>query len=316
MLSTNVKKIEQQSLKIGIFINLLMSVTGLIVFSFTHLQALFLDASFVLVEVISGIIAANVSQVSQKRTKSFPKGLFILEPLYIFFKSILVISLMTVTAWNVSCKAYEYFFNGIGTQIKTIPVLIYSIVMVILGFCLLEVYRHGNAKVNDTSELLFVESKNSLIDVMLSAGIGVVAIFLMFIPEGSPLSFLLYTGDFFITVTLVITFVNQPIGYMKQAVREILGGTITVDAVKQKVYSTVKKNTPSKWKFEKVLVFKAGMHLQVEVHCVPQEAFSISDLNEAAQVIKEGLVSAFKLVDISFVIEFPDYTCYDGKHNI
>ena len=99
-----VKNTEQRTLTVGIIINLLMSITGLAIFSVTHLQALFLDASFVLIEVISGIIAITISKVSQNKIRGFPKGLFNLEPIYIFLKSILVITLMGLTTWNVSLR--------------------------------------------------------------------------------------------------------------------------------------------------------------------------------------------------------------------
>lgn len=308
-----VKNTEQRTLTVGIIINLLMSITGLAIFSVTHLQALFLDASFVLIEVISGIIAITISKVSQNKIRGFPKGLFNLEPIYIFLKSILVITLMGLTTWNVSLRAYHYFATGEGTRISAVPVLAYSVAMVILGFCLLKVYRHGNANTNGTSELLSVESKNSFIDVALSAGIGVVAIGLMFISARSPLSFLLYTGDFFITVTLVILFINQPIGYMKQAIREILDGTISSNVIQHQIKKIVTDNIPDGWKFNNILAFKKGMHLQVDIYCVPKESFSVFGLYKSIRTIKERLISIFKLVDVNFVIDDQSRSIDIGK---
>ncbi|MFT8617555.1 MAG: hypothetical protein ABF753_02835 [Lentilactobacillus hilgardii] len=46
----NAKRIEQQSLNRGVIINILMGSAGMLVYAFTHLEALFLDASFVLIE--------------------------------------------------------------------------------------------------------------------------------------------------------------------------------------------------------------------------------------------------------------------------
>lgn len=293
----NAKRIEQQSLNRGVIINILMGSAGMLVYAFTHLEALFLDASFVLIEVISGIVAAAISRISQRKTKQFPKGLFILEPVYVFFKSILIIFLMGFTTWSVSVKAYLFFTVGQGTKINVIPVLIYAIVMVILGSWLLTMYRRGNKKMKGASEILTVESKNSFIDVMMSIGIAFVAMLLMFIPSGSPLSFLLYTGDFFITIIIVLMFIGQPIGFMIQSVKEILGAELPAGPTKHTIEAIVSKHVSN---CKKIFIFKKGMHIQVDVYLSPGMGACV--LN-SIKLIRDNLIAIFQLVDVDFMID-------------
>lgn len=55
-----------------------------------------------------------------------------------------------------------------------------------------------------------------MIDGVMSAGIGAAAFFILFIDKKSPLSFLLYTGDSFITVIIVLFIIRIPLRTLKE----------------------------------------------------------------------------------------------------
>lgn len=301
----NAKKIEKLSLKRGIVINFFMTCLGILAFLTTHLAVLFLDASFVFIEVVSGIIAVIVSKSSPKKTKKFPKGRFKLEPLYVLFKSIWVIILLSLTSWSVSYQAYIYFSTGQGTVIKPLPILVYSIAMVFLGTILFNTYYHSNKLIDQSSELLSIESQNSLIDIIISSGIGVISLLLMFISRTSQWSFLLYTGDFFVTITLVLLCIKQPIIGITQSFHELLDTALIHGSIKQKVEQIVDKEFSDfpTHTHHKVSVFKQGLHLQVDILLPPHIFLRTTKFTNTANKIRTQLTNIFHIVDVNFLID-------------
>ena len=59
--SMHQKKIEQQALKVGIVVNIVMVLAGFFVFFLTGLKSMFLDASFTVISVISASPSASRS---------------------------------------------------------------------------------------------------------------------------------------------------------------------------------------------------------------------------------------------------------------
>ncbi|HCS93088.1 MAG TPA: hypothetical protein DIW15_00055 [Bavariicoccus seileri] len=70
------KRRERKGLLIGIVINLIMGVAGVWVYELTKIQALFVDAYFTIIALVSGVAAIIISRVSPRKTKRFPQGLF------------------------------------------------------------------------------------------------------------------------------------------------------------------------------------------------------------------------------------------------
>lgn len=103
------KKYEQKGLFVGIVVNIIMGLAGYLVYQITKIDAIFLDAYFTILGVVSGFVAIIISKQSKKTSRVFPYGRFILEPLYAIFKSILTISLLVYTTIHSSINAITYF---------------------------------------------------------------------------------------------------------------------------------------------------------------------------------------------------------------
>ena len=104
------------------------------------------------------------------------------------------------------------------------PVVPYSICMVIMCFGLSLFNRHQNKRINNTSTILAAESKGNFVDGLQTLGIGIAAVLLFFVDPDSSLGLLWYTGDFFITLFLVIVSVREPVVIIFNSFREISGG--------------------------------------------------------------------------------------------
>jgi len=272
------------------------------VYFITGIEALFLDSVFTLIAVLSGVVAAVISKRSSHTSETFPHGLFVLEPIYVIFKSILMLFLMVFTTISVSQKAILYFTTGIGDQMDIGPVVPYEIIMVILCAALFFFYRDQNKRIDNTSVLLGAESKGTLVDGLMSGGIGAAAVAISFISENSPLSFLLYTGDFFITIILVLFSIKEPFIILKEAFIELANGVVTKGKIKLQIEEIIQKNLPKDTLLGKCLIHKIGMSFRIAVHLSSStDTISKEELAEKAAAIEKELAGTYDYIKISFV---------------
>jgi Predicted Co/Zn/Cd cation transporters len=259
------KKIERKALIVSSIINFIITGAGIWVFSVTKIQALFLDFFFSLIVFMSSILAIIISKASTRKVKSYPDGLSFLEPLYAILKSLLTLILLIVSAILVSMTAYQYFAYGNGEAMNIRPVLPYSISMVILCFGLSFFNKKQNMKIGNISTILTAESKSNFIDGLQSFGIGIAIVLLNLIDVNSNLGFLHYTGDFFITVTLVLLSLKTPVKVIITAFRELSNGTICDDEIKTDINKIVNAHLSGISVYNRCDVFKVGMFINVRI---------------------------------------------------
>lgn len=259
------KQIEKKSLIISSFVNFMIAGAGFWAYRSTGLQALFLDFFFSLIAFVSLIFATMISNYSQKKTKTYPEGLFFLEPLYAIVKSLLVIFLLITSVWTTFKSASVYFLEGKGTVMHLGPVLPYTLLMVILCFGL-GIFNHlQNKKINQVSVILNAESKSNLIDGAQSLGIGIAVLILLTIDIDGPLGFLHYTGDFFITAILAMISIKAPIEILMDSFVELSKGTTKDSKIKKMIDQTMQANLGNLVNHLKYEIYKTGTSIRVEI---------------------------------------------------
>jgi len=261
----NQKKIELKSLIVSSVVNFIMAVAGIVVFCITNLQALFLDGVFSLIAFISTIMAIVFSITSKKKNKSYPTGMFFLEPLYGIIKAILMFVLLATSLYESGSTAFAYFKTGVGATIYFDPILPYTIIMVIMCFSLSYYNKKQNEKINKASIMLTAESKSNFVDGVISGGVGILILLLSFININGKLGFLHYTGDFFITLILVAVSIKEPIKLFATSLRELSGATVKDKEIKSKIRRIVAKEIREEELDNKFEVYKIGMHIKVVI---------------------------------------------------
>ncbi|MBR1984545.1 MAG: cation transporter [Clostridia bacterium] len=261
----NQKQIEKKSLIVSSVVNAIMSLGGFVVFGLTGLQALFLDAFFSFIAFLSNIMAIIFAKYSKKKNSAYPTGMYFLEPLYGIIKALLIFTLLISSTLETSISAYNYWTFGAGEAINILPVLPYSVVMVVLCFGLSVFNNKQNKKINNTSTMLTAESKSNLVDGIISMGVGILILLLLFIDINGPLGFLHYTGDFFITIILVLVSLFPPIKLFGISVREISGATVKDKEIKKTVRAIIRKEIKDENLESKFEVYKIGKHIRVVI---------------------------------------------------
>ncbi|MBM6695674.1 cation transporter [Bifidobacterium pullorum subsp. saeculare] len=298
------KQIERKALGVGIIINILMVVAGAIVFFMTGLKAMFLDTTFTVISVVSGLVATYLSSRTVRTTERFPNGMFALEPIYAICKAIFTLSLLVFSFLDVAQVAWDYFVLGVGERASFGPVVIYQILTVATCFGLLMYYRRQNARIGDSSMMLRAEAQSTLVDGMISFGIGLAAVVLVLLPAGGPLDFLHYTGDFFITTVIVILAVKEPVEVLRDAFVELVGGVHEDEDTNAFVEQAAQRHLPANTEYEKTMIFKTGMNYTVDVYLAGTgESIDVADLVECKRSLERELKHRLHIVDVDLVFD-------------
>ncbi|NMN00775.1 cobalt transporter [Bifidobacterium sp. DSM 109958] len=298
------KQIERNALIVGIVVNVTTVLMGMTVFFMTGLKAMFLDTTFTVISVVSGVVAVFLSSHTARPTDRFPNGKFALEPIYAICKALLTLSLLVFSLLDVTQVAYDYFAYGQGDRIETGPVVVYEIVTVVICFALWAYYRNRSRAMNGASTMLAAEQNSTLVDGAMSFGIGAVAIFLWLLPAGTPLDFLHYTGDFFITLAIVLLTAKEPFGVLRDAFVELVGGVHDDEETLAFVEAAAMRTLPAGTEYERTLVFKTGMNYTVDVYLAGTgETIDVADLVGRKRALEQELRGRLHIVDVDFVFD-------------
>ncbi|RSX58361.1 cation transporter [Bifidobacterium samirii] len=298
------KRIERQALTVGIIVNTIQVAAGMAVFFMTGLKAMFLDFSFTAISVASGLIAVYLSTRTVRVTERFPNGMFALEPIYAIAKAMFTMALLTFSLVDVSQVAYDWFVLGEGTRIETGPVVVYEIATVAICLGLYLYYARENRTIRNSSTMLTAECNSTLVDGAMSFGIGAVAVALMILPDDGALAFLHYTGDFFITVALVACTIREPIGVLRDAFVELVGGVHDDDETNAFVEAAALRHLPADTEYERTLIFKTGMNYTVDVYLAGTGAtIDVADLVDRKRALEAELRHRLHIVDVDFVFD-------------
>lgn len=286
----NQKQIENRALIVTVIVNVIITAAGIWMYLLTDLNMMLLDGFFSFLALLSALMAVIISKFSGKATKYYPHGLYFLEPLYAFFKAILMLVLMVYALITSSKTAFAYFVNSSGQVMETAPLPLYAVAMTVLCLGLSFFNRRQYKRTNSTSTMLLAESKTNLIDGLQSAGIGVAILLLWMIPLDSALGFLHYTGDFFITSILVVTALKEPVVLLFESFRELTGGVCRNQEMLQKICEATGLQEMQ------FTVYKVGMRIKV---CI-----SISDICEADAEKKDQMLRNLRQIYENATIEY------------
>ena len=160
---------------------------------------------------------------------------------------------------------------------ETGPVIPYTILMVIICFSLSYYNRRQNAKIGNLSTMIAAESKGNFVDGVISAGVGIAIFMLYFVDVAGPLSFLHYTGDFFITVVLVLISYREPINALVYSFKELAQSQNQDESLQRQVQEIVADHLADPENDLTVMIFKQGMHLIIRLHLPNQHNQTLLD---------------------------------------
>lgn len=233
--------IEQQALKYGAAVNLIMAFAGWLAYYLSRSQALLLDGNFSFLIFISLFVAIRISAIKEKRTELFPYGQFVYEALYSLLKGIMISGVLLVSFIQNTVTIFHFIGGGEAKVLNTGVILVYAIAMVIFCFGSAIYYRLQNKKTAYSSTILRAEYSAAVVDGFMSAGIGAALVGIKFInPEGM-FGFLHYIGDSLLVLLLCVLLGKGPLLLIRDSFIEIAGGTLQNKENKLQIEGILKK---------------------------------------------------------------------------
>lgn len=298
-------KIERQSLTVGLCANLFMALSGWATFYLSGSEALLLDGNFSFILFLSSIAALKISAIKANRSNTFPFGLYVSEALYALLKGLLIGGvLLTALTGNVS-KIAKYIQGEELSMLKTGPILIYSIAMVVICFSLSLFYHQQNKRTGNSSSMLETDKASSLVDGFMSAGTGAALVLIGYINPASSFNFLLYIGDAIMVLFLAMLMAKQPITIIREAFIELAGGRLqNVDAYQAIEGAITHTLSQKETTASNVFISKTGSSYLVILSFTAAEVDSkgIAVLAQIKQSLTNKLTQDYPHIDIEFVL--------------
>ncbi|WP_051303052.1 cation transporter [Psychromonas aquimarina] len=237
----DIKKIEKRALIAGAVINLIMAVSGWYAYFLSGSEALLLDGNYSFITVVSTLVAIRIAAVKSKRSKLFPFGQFVFEALYSLVKGLMIIGLLLVAVTSNLSKIVHFLDGSQISMVNTDVMMLYGLAMSALCFSASFFYKLQNKKVNNHSSLLRAESAGSMVDGMMSAGIGAAAVLISFIDPQSSFGFINYIGDAILVLILCLVIGKMPFELTYHSFIELAGGTLQNRAEKKHIQEILSK---------------------------------------------------------------------------
>lgn len=207
---------EQRSLHTYMYAMLVLAVAGFAAYSITEVSATQLDGVISLINAGAAFIAARLAFTSSEpATAQSPYGRLALENLYVLFRSLMILGVITVGVVTNGIKVIEYLFSGIGEEPDFGLASIYTALAALTCFGLMWNHLRNNRSINNASGLLKVEANAAKMEALISGGISASLLLVAVLPEGTFLtseSFnIKYIADSIIVLVLCAVLFREPV---------------------------------------------------------------------------------------------------------
>jgi len=218
-----VKSSEQRALKIGMWANLLMGISGVVAAQLSRSDALMVDGLYSAVNFVSAIIAGRVAvSVMRRPSQKRPFGYEVDEALYVLFRSLVLLGILAFAVLSSMGKMITYFRGGEIPELVFGPIVVYTVSMAVICFGLAAIHGYYWKQTGFQSEILRMECSAAIVDGFISAGSGGALVGVVLL-RGTSLEMIIPIADALIVMVLSLVVIGQPTGSFRKSLKEIAG---------------------------------------------------------------------------------------------
>ena len=224
--------IEQRSLRIGVGASAVMAVAGLSVHVLSGSYALLLDGLYSAVMVGSGLVAARISRnVVRPPDRAYPYGYDGQEALYVLFRSLVLIGVLTFAAAAGLGTVIDYAKGQPIAEVNLGPVALYSIAMVVICWGLAWCHYRDWRRTGAQSQLLLTEARAAKVDGLIS---GLTGLALLGAPllRGTALQVLTPITDSLLVLVVSAAVLREPLQAFLTALGQTSGASAESDTIR------------------------------------------------------------------------------------
>lgn len=291
------KQIEMRTLKVGIWINILMGICGWVGYHFANSYALALDGSLCAISAISFIVALRITGKRDVKSEEYPFGIYSVENVYAMLQGILLIAFTVYAIFEGVRNIAAFLFSGKSDAepLRTFPLLVYTVGMVFACGGVWIYYRAQLKKTNGESPILKSETVAAYMDTFVTIGTGIALILMAIIPDTSTLSFLNYIGDSIIVIVISLFLLPSPIRIVSHSFFSLIGRTTQNAPLRNRTEAVIRANLDPSFKLSGMLLFHVGSSYEIDVTITPREdsAFDLSRFRETRKRLDAELKKIF-----------------------
>lgn len=282
-------KLENKILKISMVGALFFALFGIAWGWTAQSEMIIFDGLYSFISLALTMLSLYINNfIAKKELDKYPFGKYILEPLVISFKSLIIGGMCLYSLIG----AIQDIVHG-GNTVEYGSALIYSIVSVIgCGGVYIFMKKKGD---KISSELIKVEASQWLMDTLLSIGV-LVGFVIAMILRNTRFSGLNVYIDPMMVIMVSVVFIKMPVQSFINAFKEILCVKAD-DEINDDIYLIVKE-IEKEYKFEDSIsrVSKIGGELRIEIDFIYNEESKLKDLDQM-DCVREEVYDAIKHID-------------------
>ena len=282
-------KLENKILKISMVGALFFALFGIAWGWTAQSEMIIFDGLYSFISLALTMLSLYINNfIAKKELDKYPFGKYILEPLVISFKSLIIGGMCLYSLIG----AIQDVVHG-GNTVEYGSALIYSIVSVIgCGGVYIFMKKKGD---KISSELIKVEASQWLMDTLLSIGV-LVGFVIAMILRNTRFSGLNVYIDPMMVIMVSVVFIKMPVQSFINAFKEILCVKAD-DEINDDIYVLVKE-IEEEYNFEESItrVSKIGRELRIEIDFIYNKDSKLKTLDQMDNV-REEINDAIKHID-------------------
>lgn len=281
-------RIEQNSLTTGKWANLVMAISGVVAAYLSHSDALLVDGLYSGVNFISAVVGARVTAwVRKPADRGYPFGYETHETLYVQFRSLILLGILTFAIFNALAKIFVYATGGDVPPLVFGPILVYAVLMVVICFSLAAWHHHNWRRSGATSDVLQTEAKAAVVDGVLSAGAGGGLLVASFF-GGTFLGFVVPIADALVVLIMSSLILAEPWRLFRNSLREVAGASAAPEITQNALMCTQEVLRDRNFRIHDVVVTRAGRRYFVVPLLCPYRAVTAEELDAVRADLEKG----------------------------
>jgi len=226
--SSSSLKNEARALKLGTLGNAIGAVSALVFYLRSGSDALLLDGLYTAVMAGAAVIAGQVSRAAlQPRSRAYPFGASGQEPLYVLFRTLVLLGIIAFAMVSAAGKVISHLQNGAVPGVRLEGLGWYFSAMVLLNLWLWRVFAQSWNNSGRNSDMLRGMAISARFDALISAGTGI-ALLGSPLLLGTPLASLVPIADALLVLVLSVALLGEPIAILRDAVAEAAGSSRSI----------------------------------------------------------------------------------------
>ena len=208
--------------------NAIGALAALVFYLRSGSDALLLDGLYTAVMAGASVIAGQVSRTAlQPRSRAYPFGASGQEPLYVLFRTLVLLGIIAFAMISAAGKVISYVQGGAIPAVRLDGLGLYFSAMVLLNLWLWRVFIGSFKRSGSNNSMLFGMAISARFDALISAGTGM-ALLGSPLLLGTPLSPLVPIADALLVLVLSVALLGEPIAILRDAVAEASGSSCSI----------------------------------------------------------------------------------------